>query len=146
MQQSIEEQPPRKDENLISILLRHNADVNFNDGAGILAAISIRDLPLLQTLLRSKPLPQTMAAGIARAMTVDDKPVRYEMVRLLIAAGAGREGNEVSEALAQLLPVKPTDIQLAALLLEQGQADANFDQGLPVVIGMSPFHPSPIPN
>jgi ankyrin repeat protein len=141
LQQAIEEQPPRRDENLISILLRHNADVNFNDGAGILAAITIRDLPLLQTLLRSKPSPQTMAAGIARALAVDDKPVRYEMVRLLIAAGAGREGSEVSEALAQLLPVKPTDIQLVALLLEHGQADANFDQGLPVVIGMPPFHP-----
>jgi hypothetical protein len=135
LQQAIEEQPPHRDENLISILLRHNADVNFNDGAGILSAVTIRDLPLLETLLRSKPSPQTMAAAMARAMTTDDKPARYEMVRLLIGAGAGRDGTEVSEALAQLLPVKPTDVQLAALLLEQGRADANFDQGLPVAIG-----------
>jgi hypothetical protein len=137
LQQAIDEQPPTRDENLISLLLRHNADVNFNDGAGVVSAVTIRDLPLLETLLQSQPSPQTMAAGMARAMLVEDKPVRYEMIRLLISAGAGREGTEVSEALAHLLPIKPTDIQLAALLLEQGRADANFDQGLPVAIGKS---------
>jgi ankyrin repeat protein len=135
LQQAIDEQPPTRDEGLISLLLRHNADVNFNDGAGVVSAVTIRDLPLLQTLLQSRPSPQTMASAMARAMLVEDKPVRYEIVRLLISAGAGREGTEVSEALAQLLPVKPTDIQLVALLLEQGRADANFDQGLPVAIG-----------
>ncbi|EAQ87372.1 hypothetical protein CHGG_03991 [Chaetomium globosum CBS 148.51] len=137
LQQAIEEQPPRRDENLIGILLRHNADVNFNDGAGILSAVTIRDLPLLETLLRSRPSPQTMAAAMGRAMAEENKPVRYEMVRLLIAAGAGRDGTEASEALAQLLPVKPVDIQLAALLLEQGRADCNFDQGLPVAIAVA---------
>jgi ankyrin repeat protein len=141
LQYSIEEQPPRRDESLISILLRHNADVNFNDGAGILSAITIKDLPLLETLLRSKPSPQIMASAMARAMTVDDKRIRYEMARLLIGAGAGREGTEVSEALTELLPVKPVDIQLVSLLLEQGQADANFDQGSPVALGKKTYTP-----
>jgi ankyrin repeat protein len=136
LQKAIEEQPPRKDERLISMLLRYNVDVNFNDGAGILSAIAIRDLPLLETLLRNKPLPQTMAAAVARAMTVDDKRSRYQMVRLLIGAGAGRDGTEVSEALAQLLPIQPVDIPLATLLLEQGRADVNFNQGLPIALGM----------
>ncbi|KAJ4294908.1 hypothetical protein N0V88_005147 [Collariella sp. IMI 366227] len=135
LQQAIEEKPPRRDEKLISILLRHNADVNFNDGAGISAAITSRDLPLLETLLKSKPSPRSMAAAMARVMTVEDRPLRYEMVRLLITAGAGWEGTEVSEALARLLPTKPPDLQLAALLLEQGHADANFNQGLPFTIG-----------
>ena len=145
LQQAIEEQPPRRDESLISILLRHNADVNFNDGAGILSAITSRDVPLLGTLLRSKPSPQTMASAMARSITLEDKPVRYEMVRLLIGAGAGQHGTEASEALAQLLPTQPVDVQLAALLLEQGRADANFDQGLPVAIGTSlpPHFPLP---
>ncbi|KAK3294101.1 uncharacterized protein B0H64DRAFT_443190 [Chaetomium fimeti] len=142
LQQAVEEQPPRRDEKLIGILLRHNADVNFNDGAGILSAVTIRDLPMLDTLLRSKPSPQTMAAALTRAMAEDDKPIRYEMVRLLMAAGAGRDGTEASEALAQLLPVKPTDIQLAALLLEQGRADPNFDQGLPVAIAVADPDPA----
>ncbi|KAK4243585.1 hypothetical protein C7999DRAFT_18088 [Corynascus novoguineensis] len=137
LQQAIEEQPPRRDENLISILLRYDADVNFNNGAGIIAAITIRDLPLLETLLKSKPSSQTMAVAVARAMTVEDKPVRYEMMRQLIGAGAGRSGTELSDALAQLLSVKPADMQLAALLLEQGGADVNFNQGLPVAIAVT---------
>ena len=143
LQRAIEEQPPRRDESLIGILLRYNADVNFNDGAGVLSAITSRDVPLLGTLLRSKPSPQTMASAMARVMTLEDKPVRYEMVRLLIGAGAGHHGTEVSEAIAQLLPTQPVDVQLATLLLEQGRADANFDQGLPVAIGTSLF-PFPI--
>jgi hypothetical protein len=63
------------------------------------------------------------------------------MARLLIGAGAGREGTEVSEALTELLPVKPVDIQLVSLLLEQGQADANFDQGSPVALGKKTYTP-----
>ncbi|KAK3353364.1 hypothetical protein B0T25DRAFT_590950 [Lasiosphaeria hispida] len=134
LQGAIEELPPRRDERFISLLLRHNADANFNDGAGILSAISIRDLGLLETLLRSKPTAQIMAAATARAMMVEDKRIRYGIVRLLISAGAGREGPEVSQALLQLLPIKPVDVPLVTLLLEQGRADANFDQGAPVVL------------
>ncbi|KAK4099191.1 hypothetical protein N658DRAFT_430268 [Parathielavia hyrcaniae] len=142
LQHAIYEQLPNKDENLIRLLLRHNADVNFNDGAAVVSAVTIRDLPLLETLLRSKPSPQTLAAAMARAMLVDDKPVRYEMVRLLIGAGAGRQGTEVSEALARMLPVRPTDIQLAALLLEHGRADANFEQGLLVAVATNDPDPA----
>ncbi|KAL2165058.1 hypothetical protein VTH06DRAFT_354 [Thermothelomyces fergusii] len=142
LQQAVGEQPPHRDENLVSILLRHDADVNFNDGAGILAAITIRDLPLLETLLKSKPAPETMAAAVARAMAVEDTPVRYEIMKMLIGAGAGRAGTEVSEALTQLLPVKPTDMQLATLLLEQGRADANFNQGLPLAIAVTDGEPA----
>lgn len=135
LQQAIEELPPQRDESLIGMLLRHNADVNFNDGAGILSAIAVRDLPLLETLLQSRPSPQTMASALAKAMVIDEKQIRYGTVRMLIGAGAGAQGTEVSEALTQLLPVKPVDIQLVALLMEQGRADANFDQGLPVALG-----------
>lgn len=136
LHKAIEEQPPRRDETFINLLLRHNADVNFNDGAGILSAITIRDVSLLETLLSSRPSPQTMAAAVARAMTVDDKRVRYEMVKLLIRAGAGGEGTEVSEALVQILPIKPVDVPLVTLLLERGRADANFNKGLPVALGV----------
>lgn len=139
LQGAVEEQPPRRDEKLIGLLLRHNADVNFNDGAGILSAIMIQDLPLLETLLASKPSPQIMSTAVARAMMATDKPARYEMLRLLIGAGAGQQGTELSEALAQLLSTKPVDIQLVTLLLEHGQADVNFDQGLPIALGKSSF-------
>ncbi|KAK0715145.1 hypothetical protein B0H67DRAFT_489722 [Lasiosphaeris hirsuta] len=134
LQEAIEELPPRRDERFISLLLRHNADGNFNDGAGILSAITIRDLGLLETLLRNRPTAQITAAAMARAMMVEDKRIRFGMVKLLVSAGAGREGPEVSQALLQLLPIKPVDVPLVSLLVEQGRADANFDQGAPVVL------------
>ncbi|KAK3934249.1 Serine/threonine-protein phosphatase [Diplogelasinospora grovesii] len=133
LQAAIEEEPPQRDENFINLLLRYNADVNFNDGAGILSAVAHQDIALLEAMLKSKPTAQTMAAAMSKAMMIDDRPVRYRMVSMLINAGAGREGEEVSEALAQILSVKPTDVQLATLLLDQGRADANFNQGLPLV-------------
>ncbi|KAK3312348.1 hypothetical protein B0H66DRAFT_397155 [Apodospora peruviana] len=142
LEDAIEEEPPRRDENYINLLLRHNADINFNDGAGILSAITHRDLGLLDAMLKNRPSPQTSAAAIAKAMIVEDRPVRYEMVRLLIEAGAGRVGSEVSEALVQLLPVKPLDMQLAALLLERGRADANFKEGLPVALAANDPNPT----
>ncbi|KAM7213007.1 Serine/threonine-protein phosphatase [Rhypophila decipiens] len=134
LQQAIDEQPPRRDEAYIGLLLRHNADVNFNEGAGILSAIAHRDVRLLATLLKKQPSPQTCAAAMAKAMTLDDKPIRYEMARLLLVAGAGRVGSEVSEALVQLLPIKPLDKQLTTLLVEHGRADANLNQGAPVIL------------
>ncbi|KAM7207764.1 Serine/threonine-protein phosphatase [Naviculisporaceae sp. PSN 640] len=141
LQQAIEERPPRRDESYISLLLRHNADVNFNEGAGILSAIGHLDTRLLEALLKKRPSPQTCAAAIAKAMTVSDKPTRYQMTRLLIEAGAGRVGTEVSEALVQLLPIKPLDVPLTSLLLELGGADANFNQSAAVILAIN--DPSP---
>ena len=135
LEQAIEEQPPRRDERLISLLLRYNADVNVNDGTGILSAITIRDLALLQTLLQNRPAQHTIAAAVQRAMELDDKRLRYEMIRALINAGAGREGTEVSVALLGLMRIKPVDGHLAALLIEYGRADANFENGALIIEG-----------
>ncbi|KAL2121404.1 hypothetical protein VTJ04DRAFT_5431 [Mycothermus thermophilus] len=125
-----------RDSQLIGMLLRHNADINFNDGAGILSAITIRDLGLLQTLLQISPSPETMAAAMDRAMQVEDHGVRYEMVKLLLGAGAGIHGTVTSQALVQVLWARPRDMNLATLLLEQGNVDANFDNGTPVALVM----------
>ncbi|KAK4173124.1 hypothetical protein QBC36DRAFT_62003 [Triangularia setosa] len=139
LQEAIEEQPPRRDENFISMLLRFNADVNFNDGAGILSAIAIRDLPLLERLLTNKPAPQTMAAAVMKAMEEPDRDTRYRMLSLLVPS-AGR--GETSQALAHALAVKPVDMQLARLLLEQGRADANFDHGASITLAINDPDPS----
>ena len=141
LQEAISEEPPQRDEHLIALLLSYNADVNFNDGAGILSAITHRDLSLLETLLRSQPTPQTAAVAIPSAMTVEDKRTRYRMVNLLLDAGAGSVTTSVSEALAQVLSVKPTDVPLITLLLEKGRADVNYMEGLPIAQG----RPNPPP-
>ncbi|KAK0665679.1 hypothetical protein QBC41DRAFT_10614 [Cercophora samala] len=139
LQEAIEEHPPRRDENFISMLLRFNADVNFNDGAGILSAIAIRDLPLLERLLTNKPAPQTMAAAVMKAMEEPDRDMRYHMLSLLVPS-AGR--GETSQALVHALAVKPVDVKLARLLLEQGRADANFDHGASVTLAINDPDPS----
>lgn len=145
LQEAIEEELPQRDERLISLLLSFNADVNFNDGAGILSAIYHEDVGLLETLLNGRPTPQTAAAGVSRAMSVEDPPARYKMISLLIAAGAAHGGTEVSAAMVQVLQSKPVDTELLDLLLEYGMADANFMQGIPIIHGMSPTVPGPIP-
>ncbi|KAK1826197.1 Serine/threonine-protein phosphatase [Podospora conica] len=137
LQVAIEEHPPQRDERFINLLLRHNADVNINDGASILSAITIRDCGLLETLLKGNPSPQTIAAAMARALMVEDKRPRFDIVRLLINAGAGRDGPQVSAVLVQILQAKPVDTQLAALLLESGRADANYEQGAAALLAAS---------
>lgn len=134
LQEAAEEVPPRRDDHFINLLLSYNADVNFNDGAGILSAIAHEDADLLARLLKNQPSPQTAAAGISKAITIVDRPRRYKIISQLIEAGAGRESsNNVSGAVVFVLQSKPVDAKLMDLLLDQGQADVNFMQGLPLV-------------
>ncbi|KAK0701886.1 hypothetical protein B0T26DRAFT_757860 [Lasiosphaeria miniovina] len=142
LDQAIADQSSRRDEHLISLLLRHNADVNFNDGAGILSAIAIKDITLLETLLKNRPSPQTTAAALARAVLVDDRRTRYQMLRLLVGAGAGLEGTEGSEALIHLLAEKEIDMPPVKVLLEHGRVDANFDKGKPVNLAVNNPNPA----
>lgn len=137
LQVAIEEQPPRRDERFISLLIKHSSNMNFDGGAGVLSAIVIRDVGLLETLLQKTQTHHTLSAAMAKAIVVEDRRIRYHIVKLLINAGAGREGTEVSAALVELLPIKPVDVQLALLLLDHGLADVNFDDGAAVALGKS---------
>lgn len=141
LQEAIEEVSPWRDERLISLLLNSNADVNFNDGAAILSAISHQDAHLLEALLIGRPTPKVAAAGIPRAMEVEDLATRYRMISLLIEAGAAHDGTETSTAVINLLQSSPIDAKLLNLLLEHGKADVNFLQGTPFVLGMCPLFP-----
>ncbi|KAK4228853.1 Serine/threonine-protein phosphatase [Podospora fimiseda] len=142
LQQAIEQQPPYKDENLIGILIRYNADNNFNNGAGIISAVTVKDLRLLENLLTSRPASQTLAAALAKAMMENDPQIRFEMVRLLVSAGAGNGGFETSQALMHLLSNRPVDVPLARLLLGLGQANVNFEQGRLVMMAIDDPDPT----
>lgn len=136
LQAAIEEQPPQRDQRLISLLLNSNADVNFNDGAGILSAVTREDVPLLERLLNKGPSARTTAAGILKAVTVTDRSKRYRIVSLLIGTGLGWESiSQVSEALVYVLQRKPVDVKLLDLLLQRGIADVNFLDGSPLIHG-----------
>ena len=135
LQDALDENPGRRDDNLIGLLLRHNADVNFNGGAGVLSAVAQQDPRLLETLLRNRPSAQVASAGVTKAMDANDRQKREEMVSLLIGAGASPGSQDISAALAKVLQDGPVDIRLLNLLLDQGKADVNFMQGAPIVSG-----------
>lgn len=133
LQNVVDELPPHRDDRLVSILLRANADVNFNEGAVITAAISQKDASLLARLLKNHPKPEIAAKALPKAMVVNHSEKRSQMVSLLLGAGAARDSSEVSAALSKLLQTQPIDKGLLRILLQQGNADVNTNDGFPLV-------------
>ncbi|KAI1267138.1 hypothetical protein F5Y18DRAFT_379091 [Xylariaceae sp. FL1019] len=124
-----EQRPPRRDDQLIALLLRHSVDVNFNEGSCLTAAITQEDTRLLGSLLAKKPTMQIVAKAIPKAMEVKNHAIRLQIVNMLLDAGAAQDGTQVSAALAVAIVGKPTDKQLIKALLQQGNADVNTDAG-----------------
>ncbi|KAI2776722.1 hypothetical protein F4815DRAFT_332944 [Daldinia loculata] len=132
LENAIDEQPPHRDEKLIALFLRYNADVNFNEGHTITAAISQKDVRLLERLLKSKPTIQVAARAIPRAMDVDEGSIRFQMINMLLTAGASQGGPEVSAAVEAAIQIDPPDKRLLKILLQQGNADVNVNEGVAV--------------
>lgn len=147
LQHAIEEHPPRRDSQLISILLQHDVDVNNNKAAPTLAAIEHVDVNLLQALLRKRPMtPRNATIAFVRAMSVENKNARQKMVGLLLTAGADVEVQAVGEAMLAALHEEPTDLGLLDCLLVHGKVDINQNYGsatAPMSLGTSKyFHQS----
>ncbi|KAI0871912.1 hypothetical protein GGS24DRAFT_491854 [Hypoxylon argillaceum] len=141
LESAINEHSSRRDEKLISLFLRYNADVNFNEGQGIIAAIAQNDVNLLEKMLRSKPTALTVSRAIPRAIEVGSSSVRLRIITMLLASGVTQGGAEVSIALDSAIVIKPTDKQLIRALLQQGNADVNFNKGSAVEHAAQ--HPDP---
>ncbi|RYP70428.1 hypothetical protein DL771_005469 [Monosporascus sp. 5C6A] len=141
LENAVKEQPPNRDEKLIHLFLRYNADVNFNGGHSITMAIAHNDCALLEKLLNSKPTFNVAAKAMPKAMDVSDETVRLHMITLLLRAGAAQGGNEVSAAVITTIQSTPTDKQLLGTLLHQGNADVNFAGGSAVAHAVQ--HPDP---
>ncbi|KAI0379231.1 ankyrin [Hypomontagnella monticulosa] len=141
LENAIDEQPPHRDEKLIALFLRYNADVNFNEGHTITAAISQNDVRLLDRLLKSKPTIQVAAKAITRAMEASDSSTRLQMINMLLAAGASQGGPEVSVAVDAVVQANPPDKRLLKTLLQQGNADVNINEGIAVEHAV--LHPDP---
>ncbi|KAI0542955.1 hypothetical protein GGR58DRAFT_450141 [Xylaria digitata] len=129
LENAINEHASRRDEKLISLFLHHNADINFNEGHCLIAAIAQRDVKLLETLLRGKPTAQTVARAIPRAMEVTDSSARLQIVTMLLGSGVARGAMEASIALDAAVVKKPTDKRLMRALLQQGTVDVNINGG-----------------
>ncbi|KAF7554550.1 hypothetical protein G7Z17_g2825 [Cylindrodendrum hubeiense] len=128
LQDAINEDMSQRDDALIRLLLNHNADINYNKGAGLQAVILQKDINLL-TLLIQKASPQTAAARLADVLKADDHRARYDMTAMLLGAGASVGVAEVAAGLQATLSEKPVDMSLLRLILQQGKADINALDG-----------------
>jgi hypothetical protein len=139
LQAAIDEKPPMRDERLIGLLLKYNADVNFNEGASIVSAIARRDMDLLAVLFKGAT-PQTVAIVVPRLMEISDDPkARRDMMSMLCRSKVAIGSKEISNAVVSMSRAKEIDTQLLELLLHNGKADINVDKGLAVTNG-KPSH------
>lgn len=76
-----------RNEELILLLLRHGASVNYQDGAAVRHAVSKLDLELLVHLLRHDPAAATLNSGFTKAMTLHDIRAKHGCYQLLLKAG-----------------------------------------------------------
>ncbi|KAI0525887.1 hypothetical protein F5B22DRAFT_258085 [Xylaria bambusicola] len=129
LERIISEQPSRRDEKLISLLLRYNADVNINEGHCIVAAVSQTDVKILEMLLKNKPTPHTISRAMPRAMEVSDYPTRSRIIDMLLATDTIKGTIEISKALDTAMKMNPADKRLIRTLLQQGNADVNINGG-----------------
>lgn len=123
-----EEDASQRDSALINMLLEHDADINYDQGSGLAGVIKQMDVKLLESLLKNAS-PQTAAARILDAMDVSDHRERFEIVSMLIDAGAVIGTQEIAKALSQTLTERPVDMSLLRLLLQKGGADVNLMDG-----------------
>ncbi|KAG6048108.1 hypothetical protein E4U39_007708 [Claviceps sp. Clav50 group G5] len=118
----------RRDNRLVKLLLDHGADINFDQGSGLAGVIRQNDVELLKSLL-GKASPQTAAARVMDAIEVSDHRERFNMISMLLDAGAVTGTQEIASALSRILTERPIDMSLLDLLLQKGAADINLWDG-----------------
>ncbi|KAI1180767.1 hypothetical protein F4777DRAFT_529249 [Nemania sp. FL0916] len=141
LENAISEYSSDSDDKLILLLLRYNADVNFNEGHGIVTAVGQNDLTLLGTLLKGKPTGSTIGRAIARAVEVADSSLKAQIVIMLLGSGVIPSAAEVSTALDSVIRTNPTDKRLIKVLLEQGNANVDNNKG--IAMEHAAQHPDP---
>ncbi|KND87215.1 Ankyrin repeat domain-containing protein, chloroplastic [Tolypocladium ophioglossoides CBS 100239] len=137
---AINQDASERDNSLIKLLLKYDADVNFSQGPGLTSLIKQKDMELMAALLQ-KASPQTAAAHMQDVMHVTDHRARYEMMTMLLNAGAVIGVKEVATALLETLSEKPVDMSLLRLLLQQGGADVNLLDG--AIVKQAVVNPDP---
>ena len=136
LQEAISRDPGQRDEKIISLLLSHDANINYANGAGLAAAIQQGDMGLVRTLVGATA-PETAGYVLPAAMKVEDADVRREVVGLLLDAGAAGSKEKVAAALLGTISSRPVDVRLLKLLLDQGEADMSLGEG--VVLGVGEY-------
>lgn len=136
LQEAISRDPEQRDERIISLLLSHDANINYAKGAGLAAAIEKGDVGLIRTLVGATA-PETAGHVLPAAMKLEDADVRREVVGLLLDAGAASNRERVAAALLTTVSSRPVDVRMLRLLLQQGEADMSLGEG--VVLGVGEY-------
>ncbi|KAF6826544.1 ankyrin repeat containing protein [Colletotrichum musicola] len=130
LQEAIDEEPPHRDEDLIGLFLKYNTDINTNEGSALVAAVTQKDLRLLNALFKKNVTPQTAAGILPRIIATQDAKARLDMATLLFTSVPTLEPAKVSQAMLNTLNYRPADLKLLQVLLLQGRADVNVDNGI----------------
>ncbi|CZT51702.1 uncharacterized protein RSE6_12887 [Rhynchosporium secalis] len=147
----IESSLATKDFSVIESLLTAGADINAYGGRALCLATSRKSIADL--IVASRPNQQTLSAGLASAMSLQE-PARHAMCEQLLAAGAS--GEEIHRSLCIAAMEGPTALPLIRLLLPH--ADVNFNDGevfrvvirevfseaLDLLLSLHPIMPSPM--
>ncbi|KAH7318059.1 hypothetical protein B0I35DRAFT_478596 [Stachybotrys elegans] len=124
-----------KDASLISLLLGYGADATSNNGAAIVAAVSTNNLKALQAFLQQRIPMHILVEAMKQTIRLKDLASAYVMVDMLLTVGV--RGECISEVLTAVLDRKlmygdeKRRSELARLLLLKGEADVNWNGGLP---------------
>ncbi|KAK2053446.1 hypothetical protein LY76DRAFT_524556 [Colletotrichum caudatum] len=130
LQEAIDEEPPHRDEDLIALFLKYDTDINTNEGSALVAAVAQKDTRLLSALLRKNVTPQTAAGVLPRIIGTQDAKARLDMATMLLASVPDLDPAKVSQAMLGALNYRPADLKLLQVLLVQGKADINVENGI----------------
>ncbi|TDZ33225.1 Serine/threonine-protein phosphatase 6 regulatory ankyrin repeat subunit B [Colletotrichum spinosum] len=130
LQEAIDEEPPHRDEDLIGLFLKYSTDINTNEGSALVAAVQQKDLNLLHALLKKNVSPQVAATILPKIIATQDAKARLDMATMLLASVPTLETTKVSQAMLNALNYRPADLKLLQVLLLQGRADVNVDNGI----------------
>ncbi|TLD31104.1 hypothetical protein PspLS_02470 [Pyricularia sp. CBS 133598] len=130
----------KKNQRLLDLILQYTQPIDPYHTLAVLEAIKSYQTVILAQLLRLKPSEDCLVAAMSQGMRVADSEVMFEIIALLLSLGA--RGPAVSAAFVTCVGLLGDNfdllhVELGRLLLEQGDADVNYDDGAALRIAIS---------
>lgn len=104
---------------IVSLLITHGADVNYNHAAALQKAVQGQRVDLVLVIMKGKPTTEAVSSIFNDAFSVNSaiKPSEKKLLLELLLCG-GAQGNSVAEILVKV--VRAGERSLAYLLVEYG--------------------------
>jgi hypothetical protein len=105
----------------VNILLRHRADVNFDNGNAIQIAAEAASLEVLDLLIKSRPVWSSVNAACTIVLRASlESKQKHAIFQRLLDGAAAMSAKDASQLLTSSLARHPTCKELPALLLARG--------------------------